>query len=73
MPELGSGIECMLAKGFAVNGAAVVLIDTYEDSLRSAMDESEEASKNIGVEVQVTTFVLSILIAFCFKTNSTLS
>lgn len=48
----------MLAKGFAVNGAAIILIDIDEKSLFGTKHEAEEASKTIGVEASITTFVI---------------
>jgi hypothetical protein len=47
----------MLAKGFAVNGCTAILVDISEEFLSSSKFESEKATKSVGREANVHTYV----------------
>lgn len=48
----------MLAKGFAVNGSIVFLIDINESMLSESKAECEVAASSVGIKAQLHTYVI---------------
>ncbi|KAK5111735.1 hypothetical protein LTR85_011780 [Meristemomyces frigidus] len=46
---VGSGIGCMLAKGFAVNGAKIILVDINAEGLQETERICQEAAASVGL------------------------